>query len=125
MKKTYAIVLALCVVILFAGVHCGSETTEIAWVNGTAGEGISDIVWFNSNDDSPNQQWSENLTAAGKETSSKEVTKLTGYALCVSTTNGAEARIYVDANGDKLVENIWSADEGSSNRYSINKTEPK
>jgi len=126
MKKMYAVILTLCVGLFIAGVNCGSETTEIAWVNGTAGEGISDIVWFDGNNQTPNQTWNETLDAAKSktETTSKEITSVNGYALCSSTLSGTEARIYVDLDGDGIPSDIsWRVDEGSSNRYTISKTE--
>jgi hypothetical protein len=118
MKKMYAVLLVLCVGILFTGVNCGSETTEIGWVHGSGdGETYSQIVWKDDTDN-VNQQWSESITA-GKQTASKEITKLTGYGETVSTATGGTVTIYVDSNGDGFNEKNFTANEGSSTMYTI------
>ena len=122
MKKMYAVLLVLCVGILFAGVNCGSETTEIGWVHGSGdGETYSQIVWKDDTDN-VNQQWSDTITG-GQQTATKEITKLTGYGETISTSTGGTVRIWVDANNDLNPENVISADEGSSTLYTIKKAE--
>lgn len=114
----YAVLLVLCVGILFAGVNCGSETTEIAWKHGTGGaETLKDIVWKDDTDN-VNQQWSDTI-AGGSQTGMKEITKLTGYGETYSSSAGGTVRIYVDTNADGTPENVISADEGSSTLYTI------
>ncbi len=123
MKKMYAVLLVLCVGILFAGVNCGSETTEIGWVHGSSdGETYSQIVWKDDTDN-VNQQWSDTI-AGGGQTTSKEITKLTGYGETFSTAGGGgTVTIYVDTNNDGWNEKIITADEGSSTMYTIKKAE--
>lgn len=117
----YAVLLVLCVGILFAGVNCGSETTEIGWVNGAAGETISDIVWFDDTNNI-NQTWNEKNITTGLKTEQKEVTKITGYAECVSNGTAAK-RIFTVYEGNPIPVNGGSVSEGSATYYTIDKTE--
>jgi len=123
MKKMYAVLLTLCVGIFFAGVNCGSETTEIGWIDGTGGTAISDIVWFDDTSNQ-NQVWSEKIDdgTATDRTAQKEVTKTTGYAECVVEGIGAQTiwTVYEDSGGYPKPGGTVS--EGSATYYTIKST---
>ncbi len=120
MKKMYAVLLVLCVGILFAGVNCGSETTEIGWIDGSGGTAISDIVWFDGNNDQQNQVWNETIDdgTSTDRTTQKEVTKTTGYAECV--VGGVTKRIFANFDDSGLPKNGGTVNEGSATYYTIN-----
>lgn len=120
--KKYSLWATLFAVALLVGAGCGSDKTEVGWINQLSGEGVSSIVWFDSND-TQNQTWSENLASSGQQTVLKEVTKTTGYAECTSTSKGANARIRADYDGNGIAENGGTVSENSSTMYTITQTE--
>jgi len=122
MKKMYAVLLTLFVGLFIAGVNCGSETTEIGWINGAAGETISDIVWFDDTSNQ-NQVWNETIVqgTASDRTTQKEVTKTTGFAECISNGTAAQ-RIWTKYEGYIAPVDAGSVSEGSATYYTINYT---
>ncbi len=102
-------------------INCGSDKTEIGWVNGTGvgGETISQIKWYDSTDNE-NASWIDTL-AQGAQSGLQEISKLNGYAKGFSTEESAVVSIYAnyDGTGIGTVSPTSGIESGTSTRYTI------
>ena len=113
----YTVASIIVSLIIFAGIGCNNDKTELAWIN-EAGTEINNIIWADGD-----EQWSKDGGyVIGEQTEPKEVNKLYGTVV---------ASIY-DSGGWKLGEVViletnsssLSLNEGSSEVYTIDSVTP-
>ncbi len=115
--RTIIITITIAALMLFAGIGCNNDKTELAWIN-DAGNPINDIVWADGD-----EVWSKSGGYAdGTQTEFKEVDKLNGTVIA-SIYNGSEFRegsvVIKETNSNSL-----SLNEGSSEVYTIDSVTP-
>ncbi|MEJ5362396.1 MAG: hypothetical protein WHV26_10075 [Spirochaetota bacterium] len=116
MKKTL-VTITIISLIMFAGIGCNNDKTELAWIN-DADAPINDIIWADGD-----EQWSKtDGYDVGQQTESKEVNKLDGTVVA-SIKDGSE---FVE--GEAIIAETSSSslslNEGSSEVYTIDSVTP-
>ena len=103
--------------IMFAGIGCNNDKTELAWKN-DAGNKINDIIWADGD-----EKWSKtDGYEDGSITESKEVSKLNGsvVASILSGSDFVQGEVIIaETNSSSL-----SLNEGSSEVYTIDSVTP-
>ncbi len=110
--RTIIIAITIAILLIFAGIGCNNDKTELAWINDT-GETINNIIWADGD-----EEWSKSDGYADKnQTEFKEVNKLNGTvsASIWNGTNFVEGEVIIaETSSSSLVLN-----EGSSEVYTI------
>ncbi|MGB4270276.1 MAG: hypothetical protein WBK20_13995 [Spirochaetota bacterium] len=116
MKKTL-VTITIISLIMFAGIGCNNDKTELAWIN-DADAPINDIIWADGD-----EQWSKtDGYDVGQQTESKEVNKLDGTVVA-SIWEGddfLEGTVTIAGKGSGSL----SLNEGSSEVYTIDSVTP-
>ena len=110
--RTIIITITIAALMLFAGIGCNNDKTELAWIN-DAGNPINDIVWADGD-----EVWSKSGGYAHEtQTEFKEVDKLNGTVIASIENNGEfkeGTATIAETNSSSL-----SLNEGSSEVYTI------
>ncbi len=102
-------------------INCGSDKTEIGWINATGGTTVKDIQWIDDSDQ-VNQTWSGSV-ANGSQTDILEITKLTGNPKATNAAGTAEVDILVQEGSSTGTYGAFTVDAGTSTRYRFTNTQ--